>query len=148
MSLWVGFLAFLKFFIPSFMRTQSRLDEKSTKCGYKQDSKETPIVSDRSTTNTDISRSAPCRPNDSAYDTLHTSFSPNRSVDQGCKSDLSDLKSVDNLSNHPRYPANSTVNEQNACFSPVNKLCIDDSSDHVTYSTSQKLWRNEYRSIS
>lgn len=143
MSLWGGFFAFLRIFIPSFMRSQGRLDEKSSKRGCIQNFRETSPVFD--VTNKDISRSAPCNLHvcDSAYDTLHGTFSPNRSVDRGFKSEVSDQKSVDNLSYHLRIPKYTTDDEQNAHFSPVNKHCTDDLSDHVTYSTSQKSRRNE-----
>lgn len=142
MSLWGGILFLLKLFIPSFMRRPSKLDEKSSKWGCIQDSEETTHVSN--STEKDLSRSASryLHASDSAYDTLHTRFSPNRSVEQGYKSDLSDQETIDNLSYPHRLSKCIADNVQDTRFSPVNKQNVD-FSDHVTYSTRQKSRRNE-----
>lgn len=102
------------------MRSQSRLDEKTSKWQFIQDFKETAHVSD--VTNNDISKSAlrnlhVC---DSAYDTLLR-------IDRLSKDSNQTFlikKSVDNHSYYHIFPECNTDNEQNTSLSPVNKQNI------------------------
>lgn len=90
MCLWGGFLAILRYFIPSFLRITSKLDEQSSE--FRRNSKkgcnETVKVSEHFRSARRI-----LFDEDSAYDTLvSSSFSPSLSMERGYKSDNSDSK--------------------------------------------------------
>ena len=131
MSLWGGILAFLRFIIPSFL-FNGRVDEKSSEFERKRkvETKETVKVSDNTVNSVPAHRNLLC--NDSAYDTLHSSFSPNSSVNRGDKSESSGANFVDKSiyeSKSPSYRSPDTINE---CLTPANTKYRMGFSDHVT----------------
>lgn len=132
MSLWVGFLAFLRFFIPSFLSFQNKLNEKAFKSegDLKQDVNETKNVSrDRK----NVRSASRYLLGDSAYDTLHDSVSHDSSIEQGIISDNSDQIFV-SKSSYDNKRSNCTLRaSQKACFSPVNTQY--GSPSHVTRSS-------------